>query len=313
MPDNVSCPACGNILRTAESPFSRDLKCLQCGEEFTAPPSSMSPNPYAAPATSFQDETSLDGAGRRIDRSTAVPATVSGKFAEALRLLLAHLPLFGALVLTFWLPANLYINYVAWHDPNVDEMFLFRAGSLFGLLLGPFVTASVIHALAGLTRGESVGYVEALKAGIHHWGRLFGTRLAVSILIGFGLIALIVPGILLALRYALAELVVVLEEAGPGRSMQRSAQLTWGRRGAILGAGLLFAFALLPIAILLQLPQELAGGWGGMWLATIIDCLTDVLALLLIILMFLFYQEARTEEARASDPKSKLEDFDEDL
>jgi hypothetical protein len=62
--------------------------------------------------------------------------------------------------------------------------------------------------------------------------------------IGLGFVFLIVPGVILALMWALAIPVAVLEEAGFGESLSRSRYLTAGHRGRVFAIFLLY-FALL--------------------------------------------------------------------
>ncbi len=69
-----------------------------------------------------------------------------------------------------------------------------------------------------------------------------------------GLLLLIVPGVLLALMWALAVPVAVLEEETIGRSLSRSAELTKGSRGRILLIYVLFLAITWVVSILLGLP-----------------------------------------------------------
>ena len=75
-------------------------------------------------------------------------------------------------------------------------------------------------------------------------GRIFYLALIMigySIGIGVGLVLLIVPGIILALMWALTIPVAVLEDTGLGDSLSRSAELTKGSRGRVFVIYLLFA------------------------------------------------------------------------
>jgi uncharacterized membrane protein len=78
--------------------------------------------------------------------------------------------------------------------------------------------------------------------------------------VGAGLIALIVPGVLLALMWSLAVPVKVLEDKSATDAMSRSADLTKGDRGRIFVVWLLFIVLSIGISMLIQLPIRYVAG-----------------------------------------------------
>jgi hypothetical protein len=88
-------------------------------------------------------------------------------------------------------------------------------------------------------------------------GRIVGLCI-LTFVMGLGIVAgtllLIVPGVLLALMWALAVPVMVLEEETIGKSLSRSSELTKGSRGRILLIYVLFLVITLVVSILLGLP-----------------------------------------------------------
>jgi hypothetical protein len=90
-----------------------------------------------------------------------------------------------------------------------------------------------------------------------------GLSLSVGFLVGLACLALIVPGILLAIRWSLAVPVKVLEDKGVGDSMSRSSQLTEGNRGRVFVIWLLFIVLSIGVSMLLQWPVQLAAGASG--------------------------------------------------
>ena len=89
---------------------------------------------------------------------------------------------------------------------------------------------------------------------------VIGVSLLVGLGVGFGFIALIVPGVLLALMWSLAVPVKVLEDKGVTDAMSRSSDLTKGDRGRIFVIWLLFIVLSVGISLLIQWPVELAAG-----------------------------------------------------
>jgi hypothetical protein len=81
---------------------------------------------------------------------------------------------------------------------------------------------------------EGSGAVTERLAG--RWPVLLGLAATVGVLVSIGLAVFLVPGVIAFLVLALAAPVAVMERSGVQASMRRSAQLTHGHRGRILGA-----------------------------------------------------------------------------
>lgn len=125
-------------------------------------------------------------------------------------------------------------------------------GASLGVTLLSVALASVLQGM--LTRasfddlsGKGVSPGAAIGDGLRYFFPLIllGILLGLGVMLGF--ILLIVPGIILAVRWAVAAPAVVIEGLGPTTAMGRSAELSKGSRWAIFGLFLLYI--LLSIAI----------------------------------------------------------------
>jgi len=251
-------------------------------------------NPFAPPRTELGPPT-----GQFDDIDGHVPTSVFGKFIESYRLLGSNLLLFGLLVLTVWLPGNILINLILFDNPE-REAATFRLNQMIEGFFSPIYVGAILHALAEMQRGRTVGYSEAISVGLRGWGRLFGARFFTGFFILLGLVALIVPGIILMVQYALLDPIVVLEGRSGPEARSRSKGLTQGRRWQILVAGILFYGTFLPFTI------GLYAILGGMELITnvatavALDCIMNLISAVITILMFLFYWEAILSEKAGS-------------
>jgi hypothetical protein len=90
---------------------------------------------------------------------------------------------------------------------------------------------------------------------------LVGLGLLVALGVSVGLILLVIPGIFLALCWAVSAPVMVTERLGVVASMQRSMQLTQNHRWAILGLGVLYFIAYMIVAGIVAL---VVGGTTGL-------------------------------------------------
>jgi MFS family permease len=112
------------------------------------------------------------------------------------------------------------------------------AGSLGTLVstIGAPVVAGMASAYAGaeaLGRNGSGAVTERLAG---RWPVLLGVAASFGVLVSIGLAVFLLPGVIAYLVLALAAPVAVMERSGVQASLRRSAQLTHGHRGRILGA-----------------------------------------------------------------------------
>ena len=300
------CPSCRALLTGGQLSAGSGV-CPYCGGKLTLdrdlPHGSDLDleNPYAPPRSSLDD-----GRSR-----FPIPASFGGKMVMAFRLLFGQLPLFAALVLTIWVPGHLLIDMAVAGNPNqADTLVVLQLGQLIELVFGPIYAAGIITALAARMSGEKTSYLEAMRAGLHHWGRLFGARLVAGLFVFLGLIALIIPGLILATRFMLIDEVVVLEGAGAWKSRQRSTQLTWGKALQIFRAWVVSIALMVTFSLSLAKLVDLAGLQNHSLVADACDCLSSVFAVFFNCLLFLYYWEARQQEANAESEIRKQEEID---
>ncbi len=125
-----------------------------------------------------------------------------------------------------------------------------------------------------------------------HWGRLFGTRFTTGCLILLGFVAFLIPGIFLLAKFAVLDMVVVLEGLTGSAARSRSSELTRGKRGQILAAWFLFVILIFSISFASSWLLEQLGPINNMWTSSAFDCVLDILGCLTNIVMFLFYWES---------------------
>ena len=227
------------------------------------------------------------------------------KFGEAGRLLRANLVLFSAIILTVWLPGNLLVNYLAYRVYTEEDVLrLMRSTMWIEGVFGPVYIAAMLHALSKLKNGQRPRYSEAMAVGFRNWGRLFAARFVAGLLIGLGFIALVGPGIVLAVRYALLDSAVVLEGVDTTEARSRSTELTVGVRWQILWAGLLFFVVFSLFSFLIYLPVGFLPQLDTMATGVVLDCLLDVAYAIIQIVMFLYYWEAVSNERLRTQPST---------
>jgi hypothetical protein len=230
---------------------------------------------------------------------------MTSKLSEAVKLLFRHFGLFSAIVLTVWLPGNILLDVLAHFFPGSEDQHIstyIRSTMWFEAIFGPIYLGALVYALYEIKSGRPVTYWQAIRVGLHKWGPLFGARFIAGLFILFGLVAFIVPGIILAVRYALLEPVVVLEGkqlAVTSNPRARSTTLTQGKRSQIFGAALLFYILFLAVSVAAYLPLNLFETLNTLPGEIVLDCMMDIFYAVLQILLFLYYWEAISDEKRA--------------
>lgn len=125
-------------------------------------------------------------------------------------------------------------------------------GSLVNLAASAWLIGSIVRIVEDVEADGKVDLpVGELLGSV--WPRLISLillELVIAILVAFGLILLIVPGVILALMWIVAIPSMVVEGLGVFESMSRSSELTRGNRMRILAVGLIVLAIYLGIAII---------------------------------------------------------------
>jgi hypothetical protein len=262
-------------------------------------------NPYDPPSSSFGQ-----GDGGKTS-PLEIPSSVFRKFGLAFRLLGENLLVYAPIILTIWIPGNIAIDWLTSSAPPGQELFVsFRVSALIQSIFGPISIGALIFAVASRMDGVKVGYFEAMGVGLRNWGRLFAVNFVAGILITLGYIALIVPGIILMVRFALIDPVVVLERSTVPRA--RSTELTAGRRWPIFGSSLLFYTFLLLCSVAVDFAIETVAesvDWLDLrWSGIATSCVFNLFESVFTTVMVLFYLDARSQEL--AKPVEPADDFE---
>ena len=223
------------------------------------------------------------------------------RFSEAIRLLTRHFGLFAAIILTVWLPGNLLINYIAYHVADAGDMGFMKLNMWIEGIFGPIYIGALIFALFRIKSGHVVTYKEAIGVGLKNWGSLFAARLVAGLLMGLGFIALIIPGLILAVRYSLLDAAVIIEGKGTSQSRARSTELSIGRCWQIFWSAILFFILLTIFSFVIYLPLGSVESLNIMPVEVILDCIFDIAYAVIQIVIFLFYWEA-TQANQGAEP-----------
>ncbi len=119
--------------------------------------------------------------------------------------------------------------------------------------------------VAGSFTGRSATIGECFGAAFRRLLPLVGFSLLFSLVVGIGLLACLVPGLIFWPMFILGVPAIMVERLGATTAMARSRELTKGHRWPVLGMQLLITFMLslingVVIMIAVLLPSMLSGG-----------------------------------------------------
>ena len=106
---------------------------------------------------------------------------------------------------------------------------------VFQLFCTPIATAAITYGVYQQMRGSSPSLVDCLKVGLTTLFPLVGLAFVQSLGIGLASLACLVPGIVLAVRWAVAIPAKVEERASVSDALNRSTYLTEGFRWQVFG------------------------------------------------------------------------------
>lgn len=114
-------------------------------------------------------------------------------------------------------------------------------GGLIMLVAAFVLQAAIVHATVTDLNGRRVVLGDSLRIGLRNCLPLIGLAILMALGIALGFVLLIVPGFILMVVWSVAVPSKVVEKLGVVQAMQRSRDLTRGRRWPIFGLFVLYA------------------------------------------------------------------------
>jgi len=162
----------------------------------------------------------------------AHPRTVAEILLTSLRLFVRYPLLFLALALLVVGPYDLLILGVSGASPlgqqNTSAYTALLLALLDFALVGPLVSALQVHAVLDIGEGGRPRLLELLGRGLRVLPVVAAAEIIAGIAIGIGLILLIIPGIILAIRFAVVAQVAAVERTDWPGAIRRSGRLVAG-------------------------------------------------------------------------------------
>jgi len=186
----------------------------------------------------------------RLDVGSVLPRTF--------RAWAANLVPFSLVGLVAYAPVLLLIALLA-----VTESFTSQTERLVDLVTNLFtlmLTGAVTYGVFRHLHGERAEAGDVLRMGLSRFGSVWVTGILVGLAAMLGFCLLIIPGIILLVRYWVAVPVTVIESPGASASLRRSEELTAGNRWRVLAIAIL-------MNVFVVIAMLLLGGAAGILIA----------------------------------------------
>jgi hypothetical protein len=135
--------------------------------------------------------------------------------------------------------------------------------ALLSVVVAAASQAATVVAVSNVHLDRPAGVMDSFSKVKNQITGVIGLSLKIGILVGLACLALIVPGILLMIRWSLAVPAKILENKNSGEAMSRSSELSQGNRGRIFVIWFLFMVLSIGVTMLLQWPIGMAAGVSG--------------------------------------------------
>jgi hypothetical protein len=171
------------------------------------------------------------------------PRTLGEILIDALRLLFRHAGATTANEIARNAPVQLVVSGIGLeqltgpYDSKLSAAELALPTAVSFLVIAPLITATAIHALRAVGAGERPRAGPSLQAGLDVFAPLFLALVLAAAGIALGVVAFILPGIYLAVRWFFVPQTVVLEGARGPEALSASTAVTrdaWWRTFAIV-------------------------------------------------------------------------------
>jgi hypothetical protein len=170
-----------------------------------------------------------------------------------------HIATFSIVAAIIWLPLVAVMSFAAGATKPDQAVGVVAIAAIVGFILQPISTAVILHGAFQDMRGRGVRIGDSIRWGISRFFPLLGLSILAALGIMAGMVALIIPGLILMVMWFVAVPACVVEKTGPVESLSRSSELTKGNRWKVLGALLIVGIALAIIGNIIQAVSMAAG------------------------------------------------------
>jgi len=191
---------------------------------------------------------------------------------------------------------DVYIDLTGGASQNPGLSLLDRLLTLVGSVL---VTGATVRVVSEAYLGQSPLFGDAMRFAGSRFGAILGANIMSGILTVLALLALVIPGIVVACGYSVAAEAAALESGSSSDALRRSWELTKGFRWKALGLGVVSICLILVVFVGVGVLGGILGGvMGGLdvVLAVIGACVSMLIYPVISCVFTVFYYDLRVRK-----------------
>ena len=191
---------------------------------------------------------------------------------------------------------DVYIDLTGGASQNPGLSLLDRLLTLVGSVL---VTGATVRVVSEAYLGQSPLFGDAMRFAGSRFGAILGANIMSGILTVLALLALVIPGIVVACGYSVAAEAAALESGSSSDALRRSWELTKGFRWKALGLGVVSICLILVVFVGVGVLGGILGGvMGGLdvVLAVIGACVSMLIYPVIPCVFTVFYYDLRVRK-----------------
>jgi hypothetical protein len=155
-------------------------------------------------------------------------------------------------------------------SPTANLNLTFFLILLLIVVLSTFGQAMVLYGAFQDMRGRPVSLADCFKVALRRLFPIIGLAIIMIVALGFSVILLVFPAVMLAMMWFVATPVCVVEQLGPFRSMGRSRELTKGHRWRLFGLVLLILIPAVIVGAIVGVALVIFGASGFLTLNAVL-------------------------------------------
>ncbi|MDB6073429.1 MAG: hypothetical protein JWO89_1069 [Verrucomicrobiaceae bacterium] len=176
---------------------------------------------------------------------------------------------------------------------NETETGLLSIG--LGVVFNPFATGGILLLLSQNAKGLRPGFTLGFNAGLAFWGRLMFMQIFIAVTTLMGCFILILPGIIIATRTALASAAAVERRLMPAEAIKQSWLVTEGQTLRTIGCFMIVGVACaLPDLLLSSILRLVAPAIADSQVGLVLGALFSLPVIFFMAFQFCYYKELDT-------------------
>lgn len=151
----------------------------------------------------------------------------------------------SVIILTIIVPIEIFVSLYEYFFVSEDGTYTEQlVPVIIGTLVYPIYAVAVVLYIASIISGEKIEPLTLLQLGIKFWWKYLVLSTFIGLIVIFGLILLVIPGVIFSARYAFAEFDLLLNQSRPLDAMKHSWDSTKEYVWVILGGYTVITVAL---------------------------------------------------------------------